>query len=90
MCATWTAPQRVPDHAGRHGLLGDPVHEQETARVAAGLVAVQGDRGVSEWTFTGTRADGSRVDVHGCDLFTFRDGKIATKDSYRKNRAPLV
>lgn len=51
---------------------------------------VQGDRGVSEWTFTGTRADGSRVEVHGCDLFTFRDGKIALKNSYRKNRPPLV
>lgn len=47
---------------------------------------VQGDRGVSEWTFTGTRADGTRVEVHGCDLFTFRDGKIALKNSYRKNR----
>ena len=45
-----------------------------------------GARGVSEWTFTGTRADGTRVDVHGCDLFTFRDGKIALKNSYRKNR----
>ena len=31
---------------------------------------VHGDRGVSEWTFTGTRADGTRVEVHGCDLFT--------------------
>lgn len=50
---------------------------------------VVGDRGVSEWTFTGTRADGTRVEVHGCDLFTFRDGKIAVKDSYRKNRSPL-
>jgi steroid delta-isomerase-like uncharacterized protein len=50
---------------------------------------VAGDRGVSEWTFRGTRADGTRVDVHGCDLFTFRDGKIALKDSYRKNRPPL-
>jgi len=50
---------------------------------------VQGDRGVSEWTFTGTRADGTRVEVHGCDLFTFRDGKIALKNSYRKNRPPL-
>jgi steroid delta-isomerase-like uncharacterized protein len=50
---------------------------------------VHGDRGVSEWTFTGTRADGSRVEVHGCDLFTFRDGKIAVKNSYRKNRPPL-
>jgi steroid delta-isomerase-like uncharacterized protein len=50
---------------------------------------VQGTRGVSEWTFTGTRADGTRVEVHGCDLFTFRDGKIARKDSYRKNRPPI-
>lgn len=47
---------------------------------------VAGDRGVSEWTFTGTRADGAQVEVHGCDLFTFRDGKIALKNSYRKNR----
>lgn len=51
---------------------------------------VQGDRGVSEWTFTGTRQDGSRVEVHGCDLFTLRDGKIALKNSYRKNRPPLA
>ena len=49
-----------------------------------------GDRGVSEWTFTGTRADGSRVEVHGCDVFTFRDGKIALKNSYRKNRPPVA
>ncbi len=47
---------------------------------------VQGDRGVSEWIFTGTRADGSRVEVNGCDLFRFRGGKIAVKNSYRKNR----
>jgi steroid delta-isomerase-like uncharacterized protein len=50
---------------------------------------VYGPRGVSEWTFTGTRADGTRVEVHGCDLFTFRDGKIAVKNSYRKNRPPI-
>ncbi len=47
---------------------------------------VAGNRGVSEWTFTGTRTDGSRVEVRGCDLFEFRDGRIARKDSYRKNR----
>ena len=51
---------------------------------------VQGDRGVSEWIFTGTRTDGTRVEVHGCDLFTFRGGKIAVKNSYRKNRPPLT
>jgi len=47
---------------------------------------VAGSRGVSEWTFTGTRADGTRVEVTGCDLFTFSDGKIRIKNSYRKNR----
>jgi len=50
---------------------------------------VDGDRGVSEWVFTGTRADGKRVEVAGCDIFTFRDGKIAMKNSYRKNRRPV-
>ena len=51
---------------------------------------VCGDRGVSEWTFTGTRLDGAWVEVQGCDLFTFRDGMIAVKNSYRKNRPPLA
>ena len=44
------------------------------------------DRGASEWTFTGTSVDGSRIEVNGCDLLTFRDDKIAVKNSYRKNR----
>ncbi len=48
-----------------------------------------GDRGLSEWTFTGTRADGKRVEVRGCDVFTLQDGKIAVKDSFRKNRPPI-
>jgi taurine dehydrogenase small subunit len=47
---------------------------------------VAGDRGCSEWTFTGTGADGKRVEVLGCDLFTFKNGKIALKSSYFKNR----
>ena len=47
---------------------------------------VRDERGVSEWTFTGTRADGTRVEVQGCDLFTFRGGRIFLKNSYRKSR----
>ena len=46
---------------------------------------IAGDRGVSEWVFTGTGPTG-RVEVQGCDVFTFRDGKIAVKNSYRKQR----
>jgi steroid delta-isomerase-like uncharacterized protein len=56
------------------------------ARWADARHFVAGDRGVSEWTFSGTRRDGQRVEVTGCDLFTFRDGLIAVKNSYRKNR----
>lgn len=50
---------------------------------------VAGDRGVSEWRFTGTRADGSRVEANGVDIFTFRDGRIQVKSAYRKDRPPL-
>lgn len=50
---------------------------------------VQGDRAGSEWTFSGTNADGSRVEAEGCDLFTLRDGKIVRKQAFRKNR-PLI
>jgi ketosteroid isomerase-like protein len=49
---------------------------------------ISGERAVSEWTFTGTKKDGSKVEVTGCDLFTFRGEKIAIKNSYRKNRSP--
>src|SRR5688572_4250183 len=48
---------------------------------------VAGERAVSEWTFTGTTRDGAKVEVNGCDLFTLRSGRIAVKNSYRKQRS---
>ncbi|QQX86757.1 nuclear transport factor 2 family protein [Cupriavidus necator] len=51
---------------------------------------VVGDRGVSESTFRGTRADGARIEARMVDVFTFRDGKIAVKNAYRKDRLPVV
>jgi taurine dehydrogenase small subunit len=47
---------------------------------------VSGDRGLSEWIFTGTTGDGRKVEVNGCDVFTFRHDKIAVKSSFLKNR----
>jgi taurine dehydrogenase small subunit len=47
---------------------------------------VHGDRAVSEWTFTGTNAEGKRVEAQGADLFTVRDGKIIVKQAFRKDR----
>lgn len=54
-----------------------------------GQYFVQGDFGVSQWTFTGTAADGTRVETDGVDLFTFKDGKIALKNAFRKARPNL-
>jgi steroid delta-isomerase-like uncharacterized protein len=48
------------------------------------FVSADGSRGVSEWTLTGTTIDGERLEVRGCDLWTFRDGRIVVKDSYWK------
>src|ERR1044071_6293089 len=45
---------------------------------------VCGDRGVSEWTIRGTQSTGERIEVRGCDLFEFVDGKISRKDSFWK------
>lgn len=50
---------------------------------------VHGDRAVSEWTFSGTGKDGTRIEAEGCDLFTLREGKIVFKQAFRKNRPPL-
>ena len=40
--------------------------------------------GISKWTLTGTRRDGQRIEVCGCDFYTFREGKVTRKDSYWK------
>lgn len=50
---------------------------------------VVGDRGVSESTFVGTKADGSRVEARMVDVFTFKDGKIKVKNAFRKDRPPV-
>ncbi|AVJ27754.1 nuclear transport factor 2 family protein [Achromobacter spanius] len=50
---------------------------------------VAGDRGVSESTFRGTAADGSRVEADMVDVFTFKGGKIQVKNAFRKQRPAL-
>jgi len=51
-----------------------------------GVHFVTGDRGVSESTFRGTRADGARVEARMVDVFTFSGGKISIKNAFRKDR----
>ena len=55
------------------------VHYADDAHVACG------ERGFSEWTLTGTTAGGERIEVRGCDLWTFdAEGRISRKDSFWK------
>jgi steroid delta-isomerase-like uncharacterized protein len=83
---------RGPDPWGRRLVGKEQVREGFEARFA-GIPDIHygkdrhwvaGDRGVSEWTITGTDSSGERVEVQGCDLFEFRDGKITRKDAYWK------
>jgi ketosteroid isomerase-like protein len=45
---------------------------------------VDGNMGISQWTLTGNMLSGERIKVRGCDFYTFRNGKVAKKDSYWK------
>ncbi|HUP83585.1 MAG TPA: nuclear transport factor 2 family protein [Candidatus Limnocylindria bacterium] len=48
---------------------------------------VAGDRGVSEWLLSGTTTEGQRIEVRGCDIWTFRGDKVALKNSFWKLRS---
>jgi len=50
---------------------------------------VGGDRGLPEWTLTGTMKDRRRVDATGCDVFAVRSGTNAIRNSNRKSRPPI-
>lgn len=45
---------------------------------------VDGNTGILKWLLTGTTPGGEKIEVRGCDFYTFRDGKIIRKDSYWK------
>lgn len=85
-----------PDPWGKRFIGKEQVREGFAARFA-GIPDVHygdgdsfacGNRGVSEWTLTGTTTEGERVEVRGCDLWTFdADNKLTRKDSFWKIRA---
>ncbi len=48
------------------------------------FVDAAANTGMSKWTLTGTTREGKKLEVWGCDFWTFRDGKVIRKDSYWK------
>ena len=45
---------------------------------------VSGERGASEWTLRGTTVDGQRLELRGCDIWTFRGDEVLVKNSFWK------
>jgi steroid delta-isomerase-like uncharacterized protein len=84
---------RGPDPWGRRFLGKDEVRRGLAARFE-GIPDVHygdddhfacGNRGVSEWTISGTTVEGQRIEVRGCDLWTFgHDDRLTRKDSFWK------
>lgn len=53
-------------------------------------ISSDGNVGLSEWTLTGTTTSGQRLNVRGCDLWEFRNGKVTRKNSYWKIVEPAT
>ena len=48
------------------------------------LWILKSQTGISKWCLTGTGPDGRKLEVQGCDFYTFRAGEVVRKDSYWK------
>ena len=80
MRAAWLAAAAVLLAACQQEPVSPPV-----LKITERAEAPNPNAGLSSEAFIGS---GPRVEVTGCDLFTLRDGLIAVKNSYRKNRLP--
>ena len=70
--------------AAVRGALVDRFASIPDARWIDGTDYVLGDSAVSEWTLVGTTTKGEKLEILGCDLWKFRDGKVIKKDTYWK------
>jgi ketosteroid isomerase-like protein len=60
----------------------------EGVRFSEAEVFAAGDCVIGTFRMTATRrVDGAAIDLRGCDIYTLRDGLIASKDSYWKQIA---
>jgi ketosteroid isomerase-like protein len=91
--AVYDSPRGVERYGTRFD--GKPAIREGFAQRFAGIPDVRyqeddhfadGDRGASGWTLSGTTTDGQRIEVRGCDLWTFRDGLVVKKESFWKIR----
>ncbi len=69
--------------------LNERGQELADVRFSEAQVVAAGELVVGTFRMTATRrADNAAVDLRGCDIYTLRDGLIASKDSYWKQVTP--
>jgi ketosteroid isomerase-like protein len=72
---------------GKHAVreaLAERDRTVKSMRFSETSVHFAGDTVIGCFRATGEMADGSAIDKRGVDIYAFRDGKIALKDSYWK------
>lgn len=73
---------------GREALraaLAERAQELDGVRFSEAQVFAAGEHVVGTFRMTATRrSDGAAIDLRGCDIYTVREGLIASKDSYWK------
>lgn len=79
-------------HVGRDAVRGAylaVLQDMPDAHWASHGIHVAGDAAFSLWTLTGTRRDGTVVDVDGIDHFEFEGRRIRMKNAFRKARTAV-
>ncbi len=56
----------------------------------AHFVDAERQTGITKWTLTGTTHQGKRLEVRGCDFYTFRNGRVTVKDFLLEDRRPRL
>lgn len=90
MTASWKC--QGEQSVGVHGLRESRTYEKRSAHASTVCpTSTMATRnilwtrfGISKWILTATTREGKRVEVQGCDFYTFRAGKVIRKDSYWK------
>ncbi len=69
----------------RRGFTELLAYEEDCEEGRGGPIYIHGNRGFCEWSYRLPQADGSRVEVRGCDFFEFEGNRIRRKDAFIKS-----
>lgn len=85
--AATTGPGPGRNFVGKPAIRGELdriFRDRSISPLVCGHGWVEGERGGMEWSIDRQMPDGTVRTIRGVDLFRFRGGLIALKDSYRK------